>query len=442
METGMPKIRWLPINALKPHPRNARTHSKAQIQQIANSIERFGWTSPIVADEEGYILAGHGRHEAAKHRKLSKVPVIVVSGLNDGEKRALMLADNKIASNAGYDRARLASELGELAILLPELNLNLEITGFATAEIDNLISDLGDAGSDPSDKLPPIDPSPVTRSMDLWRLGDHRLLCGDATDAKSFRSLMGGKQANLVFSDPPYNVKMAKVQGRGKTKYRDFLQGSGELSPEEYARFIRTVLSNARDHSTDGSLHYWFTDWRQLRLLLEVGEDVYQRLVNIIVWTKPNPGLGDIYRSGHELICLFQNGSTKAVNNVVLGKFGRNRSNVWCYPNRNSFQAGREGFVNHPTPKPVQLVADAIRDCTRRGDAVLDPFMGSGTTILAAEQLGRRAYGLEIDPVYADLSIRRWQAHTGRDAILKSTGQTFDEVADERSARVRIRRAK
>jgi DNA modification methylase len=423
-----------PTCSLRSNKRNARTHSKKQIRQIANSILRFGWTYPILIDENNVILAGHGRYQAALQLGLREVPVILITGLNDAEKRALALADNKVAANAGWDRAVLAAELGELAVLLPESDLNIEITGFEPAEIDTLMGDLVDREQDPADELPVLAKQPVSRAGDLWVLGPHRLLCGDARQRCDVRKLMGGESAAMVLTDPPYNVRVSSIQGRGNIRHREFLAASGEMSREEFVRFLTDCLSLAAKHSAGGSIHFVFMDWRHCREMLAAGEQIYAELKNLVVWVKTNAGQGTFYRSQHELIFVFKNGDAPHINNFELGQHGRSRSNVWTYAGVNTFRAGRlDDLSSHPTVKPVALVADAMRDCSRRGQIVLDPFMGSGTTIMAAERVGRRAYGLELDPLYVDAAVRRWQAYTRRDAILKTTGQTFDEIAAVRS---------
>lgn len=428
------------VRKLKANKRNARTHSKKQLQQLVELIRRFGWTYPILVDEDWYIIAGHARYQAALYLRLTRVPVIVMTGLSDAEKRALALADNKIAANAGWDRAVLAAELGELAALLPECNLGITITGFEPAEIDTLMGDLVDPEQDPLDNLPEVAQNPVSRPGDLWQLDRHRLRCGDAREATHLRNLMGRDHAAMVFTDPPYNVRIASVQGRGRIRHRDFLAASGELSPAEFTQFLVDALSLAAEHSVDGAIHFIFMDWRHVREILSAGEKVYSEHKNTIVWVKTTPGQGTFYKSQHEFIFVFKNGNAPHVNNFELGQHGRNRSNVWTYAGVNTFRTGRlDELALHPTVKPVALVADAMRDCSRRGDIVLDPFIGSGTTILAAERVGRRAYGLEIDPLYVDAAIRRWQAYTKRDAVLEATGQTFDEVAQSRAAKERVR---
>lgn len=428
------QITEMRVGKLHPSKRNARTHSKKQIEQIVSSIRRFGWTYPILVDEQGNILCGVGRWLAAQKLGLAKVPVIILSNLGDTEKRALALADNKIAANAGWDRAVLAAELGELAILLPELNLDIQITGFEAAEIDSLMGDLVDSEQDPADISPQISQVPVSRKADLWLLGRHRLFCGDCSDDTDVRALMDREQAAMIFADPPFNVRIGATVGRGKIKHREFAFASGEMSPSQFIVFLKKWMKLVTQFSADGSIHYVCIDWRHLAEILAAGEGIYSELKNVVVWAKTNAGQGSLYRSQHEFIFVFKNGGASHQNNVELGRHGRNRSNVWTYPGVNTFRHGRlDDLTVHPTVKPVAMVADAMRDCSSRGDIVLDPFMGSGTTILAAEKVGRKAYGIEIDPWYVDVAVRRWQEFTKRDAILETTGQTFDEVAAERA---------
>lgn len=436
-------VTMVSVRKLKPNTRNAHTHSKKQIRQIANSVVRFGWTYPLLVDENYNVIAGHGRLKASELLGFREVPVMVMTGLSEAETRALALADNKIAANGGWDRALLAAELGELASLLPECNLDIDITGFEPAEIDALMGDLIDRETDPLDELPEIAKEVVSRRGDLWVFGQHRLLCGDARDKTDLRQLMGHASAAMVFTDPPYNVKISSVQGRGRIRHREFLQASGEKLPAEFIAFLQGAMTLAVSHSCEGSIHFWFMDWRHIDEISAAGKAAYTELKNMIVWVKTTPGQGTFYKSQHELIFVFKNGDTPHINNFELGQHGRTRSNVWTYPGVNTFRAGRLGeLALHPTVKPAALVADAMRDCSRRGDVILDPFMGSGTTILAAERVGRRAYGLEIDPLYVDVAVRRWQAFTKRDVILKATGETFDEVCEARAASTSLRRVK
>jgi DNA modification methylase len=383
-----------------------------------------------------------GRWLAAQKLGLANVPVIAIIGLVETKKRALALADNKIAANAGWDRTILAAELGELAVLLPEIDLSIEITGFEAAEIDSLMGDLIDPELDPADTVPEIAQVPISRGTDLWLLGRHRLICGDACSDADVRALMGRERAAMVCADSPYNVCIAATVGRGKIKHREFATASGEMSPAQFTQFLTDWMMLAARYSGAGALTFAFMDWRHLGEILAAGRQVYSELKQLVVWAKTNAGQGSFYRSQHELIFVFKNGNGRHQNNIQLGRHGRNRSNLWSYAGVNTFRAGRlDDLSVHPTVKPIALVADAMRDCSRRNDIILDPFMGSGTTILAAERVGRRGYGLEIDPLYVDVAIRRWQDFTKQDAILKTTGQTFDEVAAARTS-PRARRTK
>ena len=430
----MRTIEYVSPAAIKPNPHNAHTHSKKQIEQIARSIDAFDFTAPVIIDETSTLLAGHGRLEAAKLRGLKEIPAIRLHGLSEAKKRALMLADNRIAEDLGWDRERLAIELPELADLLVEEDLDISITGFQAVEIDTLVSDFEENAADPADSIQAdwLSASPVSQPGDLWELGPHRLLCGDARDTANLDRLLGDEQAAMAFLDPPYNVRVRSVVGRGRTKHREFAMGSGEMVAEEYVGFLSETLGNAATHSRAGALHYVCMDWRHQRELIDAGGQTYGAQINLVVWVKSNAGQGSFYRSQHELICVFRVGEEPHLNNVELGRHGRSRSNVWRYAGVNSFRSGRMDELRaHPTAKPVALVADAIKDCTRRREIVLDTFCGSGTTLMAAERVGRRAYCLEIDPCYVDVAIRRWQAFTRRDAVHTQTGSTFDERAVE-----------
>ena len=424
-----PAIEVVPVGQLRPYSRNARRHSKRQIAQIAASIEKFGFNNPVLIDEADHIMAGHGRVAAAKQLGLSEVPVLRLAHMSELEKRAFVIADNRLAEKAGWDRELLAIELGELAVLLTD-EFDVTITGFETAEIDLLLEDLG-AEPDRADKVPRVRAGPTaSQTGDLWRLGRHRLICGDAREEHAFARLMIDQLADMVFTDPPYNVPiLGHVGGRGAVKHREFAFASGEMDPKEFAAFLRSILGLAARYSGDGSIHFVCMDWRHAGELIEIGRTVFDELKNLCVWVKTNAGQGSFYRSQHELVLVFKKGSAPHINNFELGQHGRTRTNVWTYAGVNTFRAGRmDDLAVHPTVKPVALVADAMRDCSRRGGLVLDPFMGSGTTIMAGEKVGRRVYGIECDPAYVDVAIRRWQGFSGSEAVLDETGQTFAEV--------------
>jgi DNA modification methylase len=428
------KVEWLAPEKLRANIRNVRKHSKKQIRQIANSILAHGFLGLVIIDENGIILAGHGRFEAAKLLHLRTVPTQRVTGLTEVQKRAFALADNKIGENAGYDREVLVKELGELNVLLEPTEWDISLTGFEPAEIDALFTDLGPQTPDPAEEFPPLKDNAISRPGDLWLLGRHRLACADARSRPDLDRVMGGARAAMVFADIPYNLRVSDIQGRGRIKHREFHEASGELSSAGYTAFIVDTMGNAARVSHEQALHFVCHDWRHCSELRAAATVIYNEQLNLIVWVKTTPGQGSFYRSQHELIGVYRVGPEDHQNNIRQGRFGRNRSNVWTYAGMNTFGAGRlKLLASHPTCKPVALVADAIRDCTTRGDVVLDPFMGSGTTIMAAEKVGRRGFGVEYEPRYVDVGIRRWEAFTKMEAILEGDGLTFAEVAAERS---------
>ena len=269
----------------------------------------------------------------------------------------------------------------------------------------------------------------VTRPGDIWRIGSHRLICGNSTRSETYQALLGEQRAQLVFTDPPYNVPISgHVGGLGAVQHREFAMASGEMSPAEFTAFLQTVFGHLAAYSVDGSIHFQCMDWRHLQEMLAAGTAAYSDLKNLCVWAKNNGGMGSLYRSQHELVFVFKSGTAPHINNVELGKHGRYRTNVWSYAGVNSFGGDRDDLSLHPTVKPVAMVADAIRDCSHRKAIVLDAFVGSGTTLIAAEKTGRRGYGIEIDPAYCDVTICRLHAVCGLDAVLEATGQRFAEV--------------
>jgi DNA modification methylase len=425
------------VRELKPYGNNARTHSKAQIKQIARSIEKFGFCNPVLIDDNKQIIAGHGRVEAAKMRGVHAVPCVRLSHLSDAEKRAYILADNKLAQKAGWDREILAIELQGLVAL----DFEIELTGFDMGEIDIILDEAAEAdgdGSSPEDEVPAPLPGPaVTQSGDLWILGRHRLLCADAREAAAYAKLLDTEKAEFVFTDPPYNVAIeGHACGNGQIHHRDFAMASGEMSQEAFVGFLGTVFRHLAIHTDDGSIHDICMDWRHIAEMMTAGTTVYSELKNLCIWNKSNAGMGTFYRSKHELIFVWKNGDGVHINNFELGQHGRSRTNVWDYPGISSARHGRlEELTMHPTVKPVALVADAIKDCSRRGGLVLDPFCGSGTILIAAERTGRKARALEIDPGFVDVAVRRWQTYTGKSAVLADTGNSFEDVADKRGER-------
>jgi DNA modification methylase len=412
-------IETLPISSLKPWARNARTHSKKQIKQIAESITAFGFTNPVLVDRENTILAGHGRVAAAKLLELTEAPCVRLEHMTKAQKRAYVLADNKLALNAGWDEELLAEELE--AILGEDAGFDVSITGFSLAEVDSLIEGKAvEEDGDPADDVLPEDVLPRCKLGDIWKLGPHRLICGDALDPAVVDLLMDGKTARMVFTDPPYNVPIdGHVSGLGKVKHREFAQASGEMSKAQFAAFLRSSFQNLCNHTVDGSIHFICMDWRHMAEVHEAADGVYAELKNLIVWVKDNGGMGTFYRSRHELIFAFKNGTAPHLNSFELGQHGRYRTNVWQYKGANTFKAGRqEELALHPTVKPVQMIADAIKDVSGRNDIVLDLFGGSGSTLIAAHKTGRIAYLCELDPIYCDRIIARYEVFAKDEALL------------------------
>lgn len=414
------------IDALVPAVRNARTHSKKQIRQIAESIRTFGFLNPILCDRDRRIVAGHGRWEAARLAGHETVPVIYASDLSPAQLRAYALAENKLSELGGWSIEIAALEFRELSDL--DLGFDLTVTGFETGEIDLMLVDQPDDGrEEPPVPSVPRDRPPVSSPGDVFRIGRHLVVCGDALTAEAYRHLP--RPADIVFTDSPYNVKVQDISGLGKTRHPEFVMASGEMSKAEFTAFLRAAASQLVAHSTDGSIHFLCMDFRHMAELLSATEGVYSELKALCVWTKTNAGMGSLYRSQHELVFVLKAGTAPHVNNVELGKHGRNRTNVWRYPGLNTFGENREAeLAMHPSVKPLALVADAIMDCSHRGAIVLDAFLGSGTTIIAAHRTGRIGYGIELDPYYVDVALQRIAAEIGEPACHVATGLTFEEM--------------
>ncbi|OYX48792.1 MAG: DNA methylase N-4 [Alphaproteobacteria bacterium 32-64-14] len=430
-----PKIRDLevtltPIALLKPSLSSARTHSKKQIGQIAKSIETFGWTNPILTDEDNRVMAGQARLEAAKQLGLLEVPTIRLTDMSEAQKRAYVIADNKLAEQAGWDRAVLAVEFKSII----EIDADFDLTdiGFETGEIDVLLAEpMALEEGDEEDHEPEIDPERplITKRGDLWQLGVHRLGCGDALNRDDLVQLMGDEQATMVFTDVPYNIPIRGfVSGLGSANHDEFAMASGEMTAAEFTDFLRKVMANLVEATVPGSIHFHCIDWRHIYDMLTAGRETYSEVKNICVWAKTNAGMGSLYRSQHELVVVFKNGTAPHINNVELGRHGRSRSNVWTYAGVNTFGAERANLAIHPTVKPVAMIEDAIMDCSNRGDAILDAFCGSGSTLIAAERAGRRGFGLEIEPKYVDAALRRFRGLYGIEPVRTSDGRTLKQL--------------
>jgi DNA modification methylase len=427
-------VKNVPVASLRVNPKNPRLHSNKQIEQIGRSIQIFGFIVPILVDRNGRVIAGHGRLAAAKLLKLERVPIIRVEHLSDAQIRAYMITDNRLTDISVWDNQLLAQQFRTLAEI--ELDFSLEITGFEMAEIDTMIEGVSPALEGETDPADAVAESgvPVAKLGDQWVLDRNRLLCGDALKEVSYSDLMKGRRAKAIIADPPFNDRIdGYVAGFGKIHPREFPMASGEMNETQFTEFLRKIFQNLERHSERGSLHYVWIDWRHLPEMLMASRQVYSEFKNLCVWVKESGGQGSLYRSRHELVAVFKNGKEKHRNNIQLGQFGRYRTNVWEYPRVKSLAGNGEEQLSglHPTIKPAAMVADAILDCTARNDIVLDPFLGSGTTIIAAERTGRICYGLELDPTYVDTTIRRWQSFTGKIAVHEKSGRPFAELERE-----------
>jgi DNA modification methylase len=433
------QVVYQPLAQLRFNPRSARTHSKKQIAKLADAIRRFGFTNPIIVDSEGMLIAGHARLAAARLLQLAQVPTLCLDHMSEAEKRAYVIADNKLAELAGWDRDLLAVEFEALI----ELEFDVALTGFELPEIDLILDEHRAAGPGDEESVPPPPRDPVTRPGDVWQLGPHRLICANALDASSYAALLADERVSAVFTDPPYNVPIqGHVSGLGRHQHREFAFASGEMSKEAFTSFLRASFTQMANYSREGAIHFICMDWRHIGEVLAAAEGIYDEFKNLCVWNKDNGGMGSLYRSKHELVFVFKKGRSPHTNNVELGRHGRNRTNVWDYAGQNTFHKDRAAdLAAHPTVKPVALVADALLDVTGRGELVLDPFGGSGTTILAAERTGRLARAVELDPAYVDLALGRYAALTGQSATLVGTGQTFSDVAAQRQADAEIHHA-
>lgn len=421
------------LTSLKTYHNNAKVHNEEQLQALASSIKQFGFNSPILIDEKNEIIAGHGRLEAAKIVGLTEVPVIRLTHLSEVQKRAYRLADNKIAEKGGWNEDILKLELSELESLCNDFDIT--ITGFSSVELDVLLDDTGN--SHKIDKQLNTDPfvpenEIITQPGDIWHLGNHRIICGNSQDEETFSKLMQTQKAKMVLQDPPFNVAInGHVCGSGKIKHKEFAFASGEMTDEQFIQFLETNFKLCAKFSQSGSLHYNFMDWRHSMHILAAAQKSFDLFINLCVWNKGTGSLGSLYRSQHELCFIFKNGKESHINNVELGKNGRYRTNVWNYPGVNSFGRHRQDLKMHPTVKPVEMLYDAILDVTKRGDLVLDSFLGSGSSLIAAEKAHRVCYGIECEMLYIDTTIRRFQNIFKIDAVREKDGKTYNQLLAE-----------
>lgn len=444
IEQKLGPIEYRPLASLKRYENNPRKHPEKQLVKLAGSIREFGFAMPILIDEQDIIIAGEARLEAARRVGIVEVPVIVAQQWSAAQVRSYRLADNRLAEHGVWDSKALAIEL---AVIIEFDESPVEILGWETAEIDLLLDeDFGPAdesSADPADDQIEPPAKPVSRTGDLWLLGEHRLLCGSSLDASHWSTLLEDKAAAMAFTDPPYNVPVSgHVCGLGKVSHAEFAMASGEMTKTEFTAFLSEFIAAMLPHCKDGAVLDLCMDWRHLGEMLTAIEGNGLSLLNLCAWNKNNGGMGSLYRSKHELVFITKKGNAPHTNNVELGKHGRYRTNVWDYAGINTFGKDRmKDLADHPTVKPTALVADAIRDVTHPGEIVLDAFMGSGTAILACERTKRRAYGIEIEPGYVDVAIRRWEAMTGEKAVLLETGQAFAEVAALRTEKPAVNEA-
>lgn len=417
-------VAYRSVEDLRPDPQNPRVHSKKQVAEIARSIRAFKFTNPILIDEDGVIIAGHGRLLAAKSIRMEQVPTITIAGLSADEKVALRIADNKLALGSAWDGDLLSKQLTMLAAT--DLKFDIKLTGFSGPEIDQAVrrsqGKLDDAP--PREWAPPV----AVKRGDIWLLGRHRVACGDCRDQELMTRLMDGQQADAAFLDPPYNVPISGFAvGRGT--HAEFAEAVGEMTPAQFVEFLRTTLGAAVGVTRSGGVHYVAMDWRHLEELFAAAHGLYGKQLNLCVWNKSNAGMGSLYRSKHELISVYRVGDAPHFNAVELGRHGRNRTNVWDYSSVNSFSKARSSDLKlHPTVKPVQMVADAFLDVTAPRDTVIDCFLGSGTSLLAAEQIGRAFRGIELDPGYVEVAMDRWARLTCQTPRLETTGKTLEQV--------------
>ena len=423
-------INWRSPASLIPYARNPRKHPRAQIDLIAKSIKQFGWTNPILIGPDDQILCGHGRLDAALQLGASLVPTIVLSNLTEEDRRAYVIADNAIAEKSGFDKATLRGEL----IGLFEMGYDLELTGVDSLTIDNLLSfDEEDSSKEDDVELPITAGSPVCRLGDLWEIGDQKLFVGDCRDPLAYDRLLNGDLIQMVITDPPYGCAIENnVSGGGRVKHLNFVVGSGETGLAEFGQtLIRPSFQAMARHCQAGAIAFVFSDWRAAPYMLEAASGVFDEVKQLIVWVKTNAGQGAFYRSAHELIYAFKVSPGTHINNFGLGQNGRYRTNVWTYPGANVFRKGRmQDLHDHPTIKNKKMIADAILDCSKPGGIIMDSYLGSGTTLCAAAKTGRRGRGIELDPKYAEVALRRVAEETGQTPMLD--GLPMQEVVSAR----------
>lgn len=418
-------IDWRSTDKLWQKANNPRRYTAKEVNKAVGIIKRWGIRLPLVITSDDCVIAHFVAVIAARKAGIGQLPVVYADDLPEAEHQALSLALDRFYELGEFDRTLLGEVLTQIEVEVPDLRF--EDIGFDAAEVDRAIA-ASPVTEEPENPLA-LSSVVVSKLGDIWLLGGHHVGCGDAKDSAALAQLLGGKRAQMCWTDPPYGCP---VQGFVSSRdHREFVEASGELDGAGLKGFFDGFCTAIADHVDPGAVIELCIDWRSASLLMQVASSAFGEMINLAVWVKDRGGMGSFLRSQHELVLIYAMRGGRPRNNVELGKHGRNRTNVWKYPCAMSFRhSGAEGDLldGHPTPKPKDMVADAILDCTARGDIVLDPFLGSGSTLIAAQKVGRLCFGMDLDPVYVDLAIRRWQSWTGCQAIHAETGERFDDV--------------
>jgi DNA modification methylase len=423
------ELSYIPITDLRPSARKLRKLDPAHVREVASTIASLGFCVPILVGRDNELIDGEVRYEAAKQLGLDLIPCIRIGHLSPGEQRVLRIAVGRLAEKGEWDLDALKIEFEELIIA----DAPIEIAGFSLPEIDHILLGEERGGIEQGPLEPNPHAPPVARPGDVFQLGAHRIACGDSTDARIFQAIMADAEtARLVLTDEPYNVPIAGNVTKGG--HREFAMASGEMNDQEFLTFNEAWIGGVLPYLRGGGVFGTFIDWRGHPTVIAAASKLGLKPLNLVVWAKTNAGMGSLYRSQHELLPLFKKGSAPHVNNVELGKQGRWRSNVWTYPGASSLGSdARRGLKDHPTVKPTAMLEDAFLDLTDRGDIVIDPFLGSGSTLIAADRTGRVCRGVELDPLYVDLIARRYEVATGNPPILIESGESFNAVAARRA---------
>ena len=430
LERQLGDIEYWPLDRLTPYAGNPRLHPERQVVALTASMHEFGIAFPFLTDEHGTLICGHARLEAARRLGVTEVPVLVARYWSAQQVKSYRLADNRLAQLGSWSAELLKIEI---AGIIEIAEVPVEVMGWSTGEIDVILDgESAGVGNDPADEVPAPPAAPVSRIGDLWKLGDHRLLCGSSLEADSWTRLMSGKVGALCLSDGPFNCK---INGHvsGTKRFSEFAMASGEMTFEQFIDFNTQWLNASKAVLKDGALVMAFMDHAHLYELMTAGRNAGLHHLNMCIWAKTNGGMGSPWRSQYELVLVLKHGTAPHTDCVNLGRHGRYRTNIWTCAGANAFGPTRDAdLADHPTVKPQKLLAEAIRDVTRSGDIVIDAFSGSGSTILACERTKRLGYAIEIEPRYVDVAIRRWEDATGQQASLETTGQTFTQMRESR----------